>query len=85
MRTIYKYPINLNEKQSILTYEGAKPLRIAIQESTICVWMEVSTEEKKVDKNIYCFGTGFELPNLDLKYIGSVDDFPFVWHIYYEE
>lgn len=71
MRTIYKQELDIRDIQIITVPFGAKMLYLDKQKDTICVWYECETKNPYEERTIYCFGTGHEIPNIGLRYIGS--------------
>ena len=84
MRTIWKYPL-LGSKMTILLPFNAKPLYVAYQNNSGNLWVELYTEEQKVERHFEIFGTGQEISKSGiLKYIGSYMEGGglYVWHVY---
>lgn len=90
-RKIFKYALELTEKQMVELPAGAKILDVQMQNGVPCLWAWVDPEEKlKRATEIYVFGTGNPIPMLeDQKYayrhLGTVQDGRFVWHIFTAE
>lgn len=79
MRCVYKYKVN-NVYDIPLP---ATPLFCAIQAGEICVWVLID-DAPYVTTCRYVFrevGTGHEVP-VAAEYVGSVQDPPYVWHIF---
>lgn len=81
MKTVWKYPIARQMSTSIDMPAGASPLRVGIQSGFICIWVCVIPELEKERRNFQVSGTGDPVP-LSAKYIGSVTDGPFEWHVW---
>ena len=85
MRTIYKYPLQITDYQTILIPEFALFTHIAMQYDKPTLWLEVDTSKPVESINILCFGTGMEIPeSMELFHLGTVIDGDFVWHFYSE-
>lgn len=91
MITVWKFPIVPNSKENkpwpmkVDAPLGATPLSVGLQGDTCVVWMQVDTEQKqRTAINLYSVGTGFGcLPDVPgLRYIGRIDQGPYVWHIF---
>lgn len=72
MRTVYKQVLQIEDKQIIEVPAGAKLLHVGLQNGQACIWYECETENVRESRTIYCFGTGHQMPALDLNYIGTV-------------
>lgn len=89
MRTIFKYPLELTDKQNIkLPYSAritAKPIHAGLDpQGELCVWAECDKDSGKfATVTIYIVGTGNPLPDETSVHIGSVTQGSFVWHVYY--
>jgi hypothetical protein len=94
MRSIYKYelssfnltvPSQGNELTAYLP-SGAHPIHVGLDpHGARCVWCEVQTGmTDKQEFSFWIVGTGKERPSLLAKYLGTVNEGPFMWHIYYQ-
>ena len=81
MKTIHKYKIDENT-DSLRSYEGMKPLHADYQGGFLCLWAEVDTTAKDVNVPFRVIGTGFTLPSDNFTHFATVQNPPFVWHIY---
>lgn len=81
MKTIYKYKLNVIDKQIIKTPQYGIILSVQEQDDQLCLWVQVDTEAPEVERIIRVIGTGNHLPD-NLCYIGTVQQKPYVWHIY---
>jgi len=84
MRTIYKYPIQVQDHVNVQTYLGAKFIHAAMQEESLCIWLEVDTDQPMTFKDFEIYGTGHvvSMRPEDGRHAASVLDRQFVWHIY---
>lgn len=90
MKTIYKYQIVTANSmhQKIPMPEGAVILSVGEQGGGVFVWALVDTDSPPEGRSFSVFGTGQPLPsNFDLEamaqaHIGTVQQGPFVWHIF---
>lgn len=84
MKVIYKYPLSLTDDQIItgpierVIYAGFDPI------GQLCVWCEASTDYNDISKRVHIFviGTGNPVPKEAIRFINSVRNDPFMWHIY---
>lgn len=86
MNTIYKYTLHTYSYQKISIYRHFKPLSVQYQNEDLCLWAEVNTDHPIGLYEVRLIGTGQEL-NFDTitddwKYISTVQDGMFVWHVY---
>ena len=83
MRTIYKYPLELDVEQTI-TGPIMEFLHLDWQNGQLCVWAEVDTDEAEETHHFYIVGTGHQVPSAAVDHVGTVlsEDGMFVWHVY---
>jgi hypothetical protein len=86
MRTIYKYPLEAVDEQTITTKANYKILTVAVQNEQPCLWIEVDTEKDDEDIKIFTHGTGHPLFSEANNYIGSyqLHKGSLVFHVYKE-
>ena len=84
MRTIYKYPLQIVDKQTVLMPKGAQIIAVMVQKEQLCVWAECNPTGLVEPKTLWLIGTGNSMPTLYLFHLGSVLMGPFVWHVYEE-
>lgn len=86
MRTIYKYALSWETPQTVLMPSGAKVLHVAFQRGGLFVWAEVEVPHSRSHEQGHVFhivGTGHEMLAVNLlRYLGTVHENGFVWHIY---
>lgn len=71
MITIWKFPLDRSDLQSIGMPKGAEILTVQMQKGIPCLWAKVDSEAEFEYRNIIMHGTGHKCsPNLG-KYIGS--------------
>jgi len=79
---ILKYRLSGAERQTIEMPVGATILSVQVQHESICIWAEVE-DYTSAGRTFRIVGTGNEVPE-QCKYVGTVQQEPFVWHIYEE-
>ncbi len=79
MKTVWKYKIPLGGVMSVP--KDSKPVFFGIQNKEFCLWLEVDIEEELVDRRFVIYGTGHTILG-NSKYIQSIFDDIFVWHLY---
>lgn len=70
-RTIWKFPLRVNDVQDIEMPRGATILHVNLQYNTICLWALVDPDATRERRLIAICGTGHSAPD-DGRYIGSV-------------
>lgn len=89
-KVIWKYVLGRRSGQVIEMPESARLLACQMQRNDICVWAEIDDPSygdpaKVVMKDVAFYiegtGNGFALEG-QAKYFATVQDGPFVWHIY---
>lgn len=84
MKAIWKYQLELTDKQVIEAPMNARALSVGLDPAgDLCVWMEVERDVFNHGKTFYIVGTGHPLPDEQfIEFIGSVKQDPFMWHVY---
>lgn len=85
--TIYKYPLYISDRNEIEMPSDAKILCVQMQHGVLYIWALVDEVHSLTRfRYIRIFGTGHPIddPN-KLRYIGTVNDGRFVWHVFEEE
>lgn len=90
MKTIWKFPLSLDEYQAVTMPEDAEILHVGVQGSVPHIWAMVDTTAPVKVRHIYQYGTGIEVegrPLVPPTYLGTVQiDFewggPFVAHYF---
>lgn len=82
--TIWKFNLEITDKQTIRMPNGARILSIQEQNGELCVWAVVDPDEEYVPRKFRIFGEGhtFDLDAADAKFIGTVQCDRLVWHIF---
>ena len=85
MERIWKFPLEFDTEQTI-TAPGLTPISTAMQHEKVTIWGEVNYEKPKLTWRVFVVGTGDEkltsVLNQGAKFLGTVLDEIFVWHIY---
>ena len=82
MKTIYKYTLDLKDKQQIELPLDAEILSVQKQDVNICLWAKVTNTFPKKKVDIYIYGTGTEINEDNLDYTGTVQDGIYIWHVF---
>lgn len=82
MKTIYKYPIDITDRQNVSMPHGAILRHVGLDPTgALCLWAEVDTENARQTMTIRVYGTGHTLTEAG-RHLGSVTQDEFVWHVY---
>ena len=84
MSVIYKFPLRVTDEQTINMPTGAKILSVQFQNDQLCVWARIDNEYFKSKRTFLIVGTGHRFPDDGRQYIGTVQQGPFVWHVFEE-
>jgi len=87
MKTIWKFPLELTDRQSVGMLAGAEILSVQIQGATVCLWAIVEPSGQREERVFEIIGTGQTVwptePDRQVrKYIGTVQQGPWVWHVF---
>lgn len=84
MRTIWKFPLRLEDIQTVMMPGGAVILSVQAQHGVICIWAIVETTAIKTTRSFSILGTGHDasFPVSSLKFLGTVLMGAFVWHVF---
>lgn len=89
MRTVYKYPINPNDRgydEVMMHGRDAKVVLVGFQDTTnsTCIWAEVDSDKELRPHYFFVAATGYsEIPD-GYEHVGSFLTMKgmFVWHLY---
>jgi len=85
MDTIFKYPIEITDKQTLQIPSQSSPLYAGLDPNgKPCIWCCVDSNKTNHEVTVYVVGTGNPMPerNPTLIYVGSFVQRSFVWHIF---
>lgn len=84
-KTIYKYPLEVNDNQIVTMPFGATSLTVAVEHGIPCLWTMVDTSQPLLPQMVSIRGTGHPCDDLDAEdYVGSfyLNDGQFVFHVF---
>jgi len=86
MNTIWKYSLQLTDRQAIVMPIGSKILSAQDQHGTLTLWVLVNTDSPTIRRFVAVHGTGHEIADNEFengRYIGSVQMHggSLVWHV----
>lgn len=67
---IYKYPLQINDTQTVMIPKGAKLLTVQMQHGSPQLWASVDPNTGLATRRIACAGTGHHTP--DGLYLGTI-------------
>jgi hypothetical protein len=85
MITIYKYPIKIEDEQTIIMPYGAELMHAGLDPSGVpCLWARVDTTNPLHPITILIRGTGHEIAEKDkyASHFASFNQGPFMWHVF---
>jgi hypothetical protein len=82
MKTIWKYPLELIDENRILVPFPSRLLTVAKQGDGLVAWYELDPNGSPSPRRIFIRGTGHPFTGEEGRYITTVFDREFVWHIY---
>ncbi|TFH10743.1 MAG: hypothetical protein E4H07_04955 [Nitrosomonadales bacterium] len=81
-KTILKFPLEFTEEQTILVPKDATFLSVQMQKDKLCLWAECVVNSDLEKRTVEILGTSHIFEFAARKYISTVQDGIFVWHIY---
>ena len=82
MKTIYKYPLVLDDIQIVPLPRDAHLLTVQEQQGSLMLWASVDTDAREVEQTIYIVGTGQPLQEYHQHYLATIQFDGFVWHVF---
>lgn len=81
--TIWKFELTLAGRQYTEMPAGAEVLSADMQDGKLCIWAIVDPSATKERRYFEVYGTGTYMnPDSNLRFIGTVQEPPFVWHVF---
>ena len=71
MKTIWKFPLRVDDEQMISMPDGAALLYVQTQGEVPCLWAVVDSEAPRVDRRILMRGTGHPLQGNEGRSLGG--------------
>ena len=89
MTTIFKYPLQIADRQTIEMPIGAQVFSVQVQDGIPCLWALVDTQAAKVIRTVYALGTGHDLAHMNgltTLFISTIqlDGGSLVYHVFLE-
>ncbi len=90
MKTIWKAKIQPDSIKGgifeidITAPTGARAISVGLQNGFVMVWFEIDPDKPLGRLRLYSVGTGFGRVPDNARFIGTIIDGPYIWHIYGE-
>jgi len=88
VKRIYKYHLEIEDKQTILLPVGAEILSLHVQHGRLCLWSIIDTDNEIVPRKIIICGTGYPADDVsDMQFLGSfqLNEGYFVGHVFIDK
>lgn len=84
MKTIYRYTLELTDKQEVQMPALSNILCVQMQGGKAHIWAQVDSNATKESRLIGIFGTGNPIPSNPMRYIGTIqiELHGLVFHVY---
>lgn len=84
METIWKFPLLITGMQEVEMPKGAKIISTGTQAEVVCLWAIVDPEAEKEKREIAIVGTGHQMPDRALSFIGTTQMHggALIWHVF---
>jgi hypothetical protein len=84
VNVVYKYPIEIASKQTLLLPVGFYVIRVGLDlNGNPCIWAIVDPAKSEAEMTVHIVGTGFVVPeNMVNRHIGSFVQGSFIWHAF---
>jgi hypothetical protein len=71
MKTIYKYPILVQDRFTVMMPRCSLVLSAQVQKNTPCMWALIDTDQPPEERHFALFGTGHEVDPKAVKFIDT--------------
>ena len=82
MNAIYKYELEITDKQTISLPDDAEVLSIQEQQGAIYAWVRVDTDMPQCDRTFIVCGTGNPIHQGQMKHLATIQKDYMVWHFF---
>jgi hypothetical protein len=83
VKTIWKFPLEVTDEQTVALKVGANIIGVQLQYGKLCMWAVVDPHEPEYFATVRVVGTGNPFPDADQCHpIGIVQQGSFVWHVF---
>jgi hypothetical protein len=71
MKSIWKFPLEITDRQVVRVPRRAVILSVQTQNGVPCIWALVDTEEETEERTFFVYGTGHECFSEAFRFIGT--------------
>ena len=85
MKTVYKYPLEVNDEVIVMMPKGARVLSVQVQNGRPCLWAECNPDGEPVLRTFLIRGTGHPIDDeIEKEYIGTIQmcEGSIVFHVF---
>lgn len=83
MKTVYKYPLAIRDRQEIKMPGKPVLLNVGLDpQDDLCVWALVNPEHENKPMTFFVHGTGHPVDSDAYIWLGTVRQGPFMWHVF---
>lgn len=82
MITVHKYTLDGTGHNKLMIPAGGEVLTAQMQDGRIRLWVKVNDKQIPVPRHFYVEGTGWQIEDIPLEYIATVQQLEFVWHVF---
>lgn len=83
MRRVYKYPVpDIGVVFTVHMPKGARVVNFETQGEAMCFWAVVDPSARMEPRELTVFGTGWDIEDERWQYVASLQDAPYVWHLF---
>jgi hypothetical protein len=83
MRRVYKYPVpDIGTVFTVNMPAGAQVVNFETQGEQMCFWAVVDPSARAKPREFTVFGTGWDIEDDRWRYVASLQDPPYVWHLF---
>lgn len=85
MKVIWKQVLDKTDKQVVKLPIGADILDVQVQGGKWCLWFLCRVDTPLEERHIVTYATGQQIDSVSGSYIGTIQDGPFVFHVFEED
>lgn len=84
MMKIWKWSIEITDRQTLMMPAGAKILDVQVQDTDVALWALCNPDMPNVPRDIAIYGTGNHVPDSPGQYLATVQTHnnKLVWHVF---
>lgn len=82
MKVIWKHVFEIADRFTAILPVGFRIVHVALQDGCPCLWFECDPAATRCDYTFAVVGTGHQIISPIWHYYGTIQQPPFVWHLY---